>query len=60
MMSDATYRDHAFNKMKLYGNYNIFPSVNLITTYETKSHPINSYKVEQLIQENFGVLGDNR
>lgn len=56
MMNDPTYRDSAYNKMKLFGDYQIIPSINLITTYETKSHPINSYKVEQLVQEYFGIL----
>ena len=43
-MENETYRENAYNKLKLYGQNGIIPSINLITTFETKSHPIDSGK----------------
>ncbi|HKM34969.1 MAG TPA: hypothetical protein VJY54_09540 [Lachnospiraceae bacterium] len=53
MMSNSAYRDSAFNKLKIYGDHNIIPSINLITTYETQTNPINSKKVHHIIEEYF-------
>lgn len=53
LMDKLHYRENAFNKLKIYGNNNIFPSINLITTYETKQHPLDSTKINRLIQDMF-------
>ncbi|MGN0432084.1 MAG: ATPase [Lachnospiraceae bacterium] len=55
MMDDAEYINHACQKIKLYCENGILPSVNLITTYETKEHPLSIEKVEGIIQEYFGI-----
>lgn len=53
LMDKLQYREKTFNKLKVYGNNGIIPSINLITTYETKNHPLNSFKINQLISERF-------
>ena len=53
MMENETYRENAYNKLKLYGQNGIIPSINLITTFETKSHPIDSGKIQQIVKEKF-------
>ncbi|MBQ1172021.1 MAG: ATPase [Lachnospiraceae bacterium] len=56
MMDDAEYINHACRKIKLYCENGILPSINLITTFETKEHPLSIEKVEEIIQEYFGLL----
>ncbi|MDD3338348.1 MAG: hypothetical protein PHS82_05750 [Lachnospiraceae bacterium] len=53
MMDNPAYRDSAFNKLKLYGNHNIIPGINLLTTYETQAHPISSEEIDHLIKRHF-------
>lgn len=53
MMDNHVYYDHAFSKLKNYSNYGLIPSINLITTYETLDHPIDSAKVQKIIEEYF-------
>lgn len=53
MMNVPSYYEKTYNKLKVYGNYGIIPSINLITTFETQDHPINSEKIEQNIAEYF-------
>ena len=55
MMDEEDYRNYACNKIKLYCQNGIIPSVNLIMTYETQKHPLSVAKVELMIQEYFGV-----
>lgn len=55
MMDDTEYINHACQKIKLYCENGILPSVNLITTFETKEHMLSIEKVERIIQEYFGV-----
>lgn len=55
MMDDEDYRECACNKIKLYCENGIIPSINLITTYETKRHPLSVEKVECIIHEYFDV-----
>ena len=54
MMDKASYREAVYNKLKYYGNYGIIPSINLITTYETQMHPIDSTEIDYLIKKHFG------
>lgn len=53
LMDEELYRDNACNKIKLYCEHGIIPSVNLITTYETKQHPLDIGHVENIIKEYF-------
>ncbi|MDD3339427.1 MAG: ATPase [Lachnospiraceae bacterium] len=53
MMDRQEYCDKTFNKLKIYGSHGIIPSVNLITTYETQTHPIDSENIQRLVQEYF-------
>ena len=52
MMENETYRESTYNKLKLYGQAEIIPSVNLITTFETKSCPLDSEKIQKMIEDN--------
>lgn len=53
MMNNPAYCENAFNKLKVYGNHGIIPSINLITTYETQKNPINSEQIQQIIFDYF-------
>lgn len=55
MMDEKEYRNQACNKMKLYCENGILPSINLIATYETQRCPLSVEKVEGVIQEYFGM-----
>lgn len=55
MMDDEEYLNHACQKIGTYCMGGIIPSVNLITTYETKKYPLSLEKVEQVINEYFGM-----
>ena len=55
MMDVPTYSDNAFNKLKQFSYYGIIPGINLITTYETKQHPIDSGKIMQLVTNYFSL-----
>ena len=52
-MDDPSYCKSTFSKLHHYSLYNIIPSVNLITTYETKEHPLNPDVIEKLLQHYF-------
>lgn len=49
MIDVKEYSQNTFSKLSLYTNHGIFPSIRLITTYETKEHPLNYDIVENLI-----------
>lgn len=53
MMDEKDYINHAYDKLKIYCKNGIIPSINLITTYESKLHPLSAEKVELIIQEYF-------
>ena len=57
MMDNEDYCSQACNKIKLYCQQGILPSVNLILTYETKQFPLSAHKVELILQEYFGCSG---
>lgn len=54
MMDNETYCDHAIAKLRRYTANGIFPSIQLITTYETKQHPLNVDLIESLVDYYFG------
>lgn len=54
IMDEENYRNQACNKIRLYCENGIIPSINLITTFETKNNPLSIEQVEWIIQEYFG------
>lgn len=53
MMDIPSYSDNAFNKLKHFAHFGIIPGINLITTYETAQHPIDSEQILQLVTTHF-------
>ena len=52
-MDHPDYAKRAFNKLQYYYDAGIIPSINLITTYETKDSPLSSELVEKIIHHYF-------
>ena len=48
-MDNPTYVKNTYGKLQLYTENQVIPSVNLITTYETKERPLGFEQVEMLI-----------
>ncbi len=53
IMDNPDYSTKTFKKLQLYNGSNIIPTVNLITTYETQNHPLDSEYVQTLINYYF-------
>lgn len=53
LVDDISYAKSVNFKMELYISNNIIPSVNLITTYETKESPLSFEMVEMLVEYYF-------
>lgn len=53
MMDNEEYCEKAIRKIESYEKNGIFPGKNLILTYETKRHPLNTRIVEALAEEYF-------
>lgn len=53
LMDDSSYSKNAFSKMQCYTSNGIIPSIHLITTFETKDHPLSSETIEKIISEFF-------
>lgn len=53
LMDNPSYSQKAYNKLQLYTIHGIIPSVQLITTYETKDHPLTVETIEEVIQKYF-------
>lgn len=53
MMDNIEYSKNTCSKLQLYIKNGIVPSINLITTYETKEQPLDSRSIEQIIQQHF-------
>lgn len=54
LMDNPTYSQNAFSKLQLYASHGIIPTIQLITTYETKENPLGSDTVEKIIAHYFG------
>lgn len=50
MIDNPTYRQNAIHKLNTYLSHEIYPTINLITTYETQTHPLDLELVESIIQ----------
>ncbi len=53
LIDNASYSANAFSKLQLYATHKIYPSIQLITTYETKEHPLTTDTVEKIISDFF-------
>lgn len=53
LMDNANYAESACAKIQLYISHNIIPTIQLITTYETKEHPLTSDMIEKVIESYF-------
>ncbi len=50
MMDNPTYSQNTCSKLQLYATNGIYPTIQLITTFETKENPLDSEYVEALIR----------
>ena len=50
MMDNPAYIKNAFSKLQLYTEHGIVPSIQLLTTYETKEHPLDFAAAENLVK----------
>lgn len=50
MIDNPSYANSATNKLHTYISNNIYPTINLITSYETKDNPLNVDLVEEIIK----------
>ncbi len=53
MMDNPVYSTKMLSKLQYYISNDIIPSIQLITTYETREHPLDSEVVEMLIKHYF-------
>ncbi len=53
LMNSPSYAQNAYSKLQLYSSHNIVPSIQLITTFETQDHPLNSKVIENIIEQYF-------
>lgn len=53
MMDVPSYAQNAIQKISLYTSHGYIPGINLITTFETKEHPLDIRYVEALISHYF-------
>lgn len=53
LMDNSTYSRNVFTKLQLYASHQIIPGIQLITTYETKEHPLNMDTVQKTIEHYF-------
>lgn len=56
MMDQPQYFKNAYSKLQFYTSYGIIPSIQLITTYETKDHPLDSVTVENTVKMFIGTM----
>jgi len=53
LMDEPEYYQNAYSKLKKYASCGIVPSINLITTYETKECPLSTELIERIIEYYF-------
>lgn len=53
LLDKSSYRQNMLSKLDQYTSNGIYPSIHLITTYETQDHPLTSATVEKIIQQYF-------
>lgn len=53
MMDNPAYAKNTYAKLQFFSSHGIIPSVNLITTFETKTNPLSQELVQQIIEYHF-------
>lgn len=53
IMDDPVYCKNTCSKLQLYTSHGIIPSIQLITTYETREHPLSIAAVENIVKDYF-------
>ena len=53
LMDQTSYIQKTFSKLELYASHGIIPSVNLLTTYETKENPLSMDMLEKIVHHYF-------
>lgn len=53
LMDDSNYCKNVLSKLQIYISNGIIPTIQLITTYETKDHPLNMEQVEKIVKQYF-------
>lgn len=53
LMDNPNYYKNAYSKLQFYTSCGIVPSIQLITTFETKNHPLSSEIVEKIVTHYF-------
>ena len=53
LMDNPDYVNNSCQKIKIYCDNGIIPTINLILTYETKDHPLSIDQVEKIVREYF-------
>ncbi len=53
LMDHPVYSKNAISKLQLYISHGIYPSIQLITTYETKENPLRPDLVEKIVDHYF-------
>lgn len=55
MMHQISYRENTWQKLRLFGEYQIFPFHQLITTYESEEVSLDSEMIQKIIEIYFGM-----
>ncbi len=53
LIDNPSYAHNAMTKLQTYMSNNIFPSINLITSYETKDNPLDIGMIEEIVKYYF-------
>lgn len=53
LMDEPEYCRKTFSKLQTYASFNIIPTINLITTYETRKEPLNLEMIEREVKYYF-------
>lgn len=53
MMDNPEYAHLTYRKLELYSEHGIVPTINLLTTFETKDHPLDYGVIDKLITDYF-------
>ncbi len=53
LVDNPEYRQNMLSKLKQYTSFGIIPTVQLITTYETKEHPLTPETIKEMIRRYF-------
>ena len=53
MMDNPDYSKKAFSKLELYASHAIVPSIQFLTTFETKENPLGAELVENIVEQYF-------